>query len=305
MMFAQFPLRRNPAATVLVIATVLLSTSAAAASYRVVPGWPVLPGGFRFGQVSAVATDVDDRVFVFHRGEHPVVVFDRAGTFLRWWGDGLVKKAHGLRIDREGNVWITDIGDHLVRKFDRQGNLLMTLGRQGVPGAGRDQFNQPTDVAIAPDGSFFVSDGYGNARVVKFAADGRFLREWGTPGKAEGQFNLPHAIVLDSRGQVYVGDRENNRIQVFDPDGTYRTQWTEGGAPFGLFLTAQGRLFVADGRANRVTVLDGEGKPLERFGEEGSEPGAFSLPHALCVDSRGDVYVTEITGQRIQKFSTR
>src|SRR5262249_34965664 len=157
------------------------------------------------------------------------------------WGDGLVKKAHGLRIDREGNVWITDIGDHLVRKFDRQGNLLMTLGRQGVPGAGRDQFNQPTDVAIAPDGSFFVSDGYGNTRVVKFAADGRFLQEWGTPGKAEGQFNLPHAIVLDSQGQVYVGDRENNRIQIFGPNGTYRTQWTEGGAPFGLFLTAQGR----------------------------------------------------------------
>jgi DNA-binding beta-propeller fold protein YncE len=321
-MFAHFPWRPGHAAAALITSILVLASASAAeprlektdrfeagrdgtTSYRVVPGWPALPDGFRFGQVSAVATDSDDRVFVFHRGDHPVVVFDRDGKFLRWWGDGLVKKAHGLRIDGEGNVWVTDIGDHLVRKFDREGKLLMTLGRQGMPGASRDQFNQPTDVAIAPDRSFYVSDGYGNARVVKFAGDGRFVLEWGTKGKAAGQFDLPHAIVVDSRGQIYVGDRENDRIQVFGPDGTHRTQWTEGGAPFGLFLTGSGRLFVADGRANRVLVLDREGKLVERWGEEGSAPGAFSLPHALCVDSRGDLYVTEITGQRIQKFSAQ
>ena len=254
--------------------------SPTALTYRVVPGWPELPSQITFGQVSAVATDSADRVFVFHRGEHPIVVFDRDGKYLRSWGDGLVKKAHGLRIDRQDNVWITDIGDHLVRKFDHEGKLLLTLGRQGERGAGRDQFNQPTDVAVTPSGAFYVSDGYGNARVMKFAADGQYLMEWGKKGTGPGEFNLPHAICLDTSGRICVGDRENDRIQVFDPEGKFLAQWTAGGAPFGLFPTADGRLFVADGRANRVTLLNFEGQPLTHWGEAGNGPGQFSLPHA-------------------------
>jgi DNA-binding beta-propeller fold protein YncE len=289
---------------VLAAASVLAADTPAGA-YRVVPGWPQVPSQITFGQVSAVATDSVDRVFVFHRGDHPIVVFDRDGKFLRFWGDGLVKKAHGLRIDRQDNVWITDVGDHLVRKFDRDGKLLLTLGKQGVPGIGRTQFNQPTDVAVTSSGAFYVSDGYGNSRVVKFGADGRFLMEWGKKGPGRGEFNLPHAICLDSRGRIYVGDRENNRIQVFDPEGKFLAIWTEGGAPFGLFPAADGRLFVADGRANRVTILSSEGKALARWGETGAAPGQFNLPHALCVDSRGDVYVAEINGQRIQKFAAK
>jgi DNA-binding beta-propeller fold protein YncE len=277
--------------------------SPASLDYRVVPGWPGLPSQITFGQVSAVATDSADRVFVFHRSEPPIVVFDRDGKHLRSWGDGLVKKAHGLRIDREDNVWITDIGDHLVRKFDRAGKLLLTLGRRGEPGAGRDQFNQPTDVAVAPSGAFYVADGYGNARVVKFAADGQYLAEWGKKGRGPGEFNLPHAIVLDPRGRIYVGDRENDRVQVFDADGKFLAQWTEGGAPFGLFFSAPGRLYVADGRADRVTILNGEGKALGHWGEAGMGPGQFALPHAVCIDSRGDLYVAEVDGKRVQKFS--
>jgi DNA-binding beta-propeller fold protein YncE len=295
-------------ATLFTLGTLAALVSAAeepSAAYRVVPGWPEVPSQITFGQVSAVATDSADRVFVFHRGEHPVVVFDRDGKFLRSWGDGLVKKAHGLRIDRQENVWITDIGDHLVRKFDHEGKLLLTLGRKGEPGAGRDQFDQPTDVAVTPSGEFYVSDGYGNSRVVKFAADGRYLMEWGKKGNGTGEFNLPHAVCIDSRGRIVVGDRENDRIQVFDPEGKYFAQWTEGGAPFGLFPTADGRLFVADGRANRVTVLSPEGKALNRWAGPGTAPGQLSLPHAICVDSRGDVYVTEITGQRLQKFTAK
>ena len=207
-------------------------------TYKVVAGWPEPSSPIKLGQVSAVATDASDRVFVFHRGEPPVVVFDRDGKYLRSWGEGLVKKAHGLRIDREQNVWTTDVGHHLVRKFDHEGTLLMTLGRQGMPGAGPDRFNQPTDVAVTPSGEFFVSDGYGNSRVVLFSKDGRYLKEWGTKGKGEGQFNLPHAIVLDPDGRIYVGDRENDRVQVFDPQGKFLAQWKEGGAPYGLFLTA-------------------------------------------------------------------
>jgi DNA-binding beta-propeller fold protein YncE len=279
--------------------------SPAGLSYRVVPGWPDLPSQITFGQVSAVATDSADRVFVFHRGEPPIVVFDRDGKYVRSWGNGLVKKAHGLRIDREDNVWITDIGDHLVRKFDPAGKLLLTLGRRGVPGAGREQFNQPTDVAVTPSGVFYVADGYGNARVVKFAPEGQYLAEWGKKGRGPGEFNLPHAIVLDPQGRIYVGDRENDRIQVFDSGGKFVVQWNEGGAPFGLFFSAEGRLFVADGRANRVTVLNREGKAVEHWGDAGTGPGQFALPHAVCLDSRGDVYVAEVNGMRVQKFSPR
>ena len=274
-------------------------------TYKVVAGWPEPSGPIKLGQVSAVATDASDRVFVFHRGEPPVVVFDRDGKYLRSWGEGLVKKAHGLRIDREQNVWTTDVGHHLVRKFNHEGTLLMTLGRQGVPGTGPDRFNQPTDVAVTPSGEFLVSDGYGNSRVVRFSKDGRYLGEWGTKGRGEGQFNLPHAIVLDPDGRIYVGDRENDRVQVFDPEGKFLAQWKEGGAPYGLFLTADRRLLVADGRANRVTVLDRNGKALQHWGEPGAGPGQFAMPHAVCVDSHGDVYVAEINGRRLQKFTAK
>jgi streptogramin lyase len=280
-------------------------SDAAGGGYRVVAGWPDASHPIRFGQVSAVATDSSGDVFVFHRGERPIAVFDRAGTFLRSWGDGLVKKAHGLRIDDRDHVWITDIGDHLVRQFDRDGTLLLTLGRRGEPGAGPDRFNQPTDVAIAASGEFYVADGYGNARVVRFSKEGKYLGEWGSPGTGKGQFHLPHALCFDARGRLCVGDRENDRVQLFDRDGAYLDEWTAGGAPFGLFAAPDGRLFVADGRAHRVTVLDPRGVALGRFGGEGTAPGQFLMPHAVCVDARGDLYVAEINGRRVQKFTAR
>jgi DNA-binding beta-propeller fold protein YncE len=270
--------------------------------YQPVPRWAKLPDDVKFAPVSAVATDSADRVYVAQRGEHPVLVFDRDGKFLRSWGDDHLKTPHGLRIDKDDNVWLTDIGNHQVLKFDADGKLLLTLGKKGKPGAGPDQFDRPTDVAVAPTGEFYVADGYGNARVLKFSRDGKLLKQWGKKGKGEGDFDLPHAICLDAKGRVYVGDRENNRVQLFDPDGKFLAQWTESGAPYGLFLTGDGRLFVADGRANWVKVLDQEGKPLGRFGAKGDGPGQFIMPHMLCVDSRGAVYVAEVDGKRVQKF---
>jgi DNA-binding beta-propeller fold protein YncE len=272
--------------------------------YRVVPGWPKLPSTIKLGQVSAVATDSADCVYVFHRGKHPILVFDRDGTFLRSWGDDQVKTAHGLRIDPKGNVWVTDIGNHLVMKFDSGGKLLLTLGKKGEPGDSPDHFDRPTDVAVAPGGEFYVADGYGNARVVKFSRDGTFLKQWGKKGTRAGEFNLPHAICLDGNGRVYVGDRENNRVQVFDGEGKFLTQWKESGAPFGLFLVKD-RLFLADGRAHWVKVLDLHGKALGRWGEKGAGAGQFRLPHMLCVDSQGAVYVAEVDGRRVQKFVPR
>jgi DNA-binding beta-propeller fold protein YncE len=272
--------------------------------YRPVPDWAKLPAGLTLGPVSAVATDAADRVYVCHRGPRPVLVFDRDGRFLRSWGDDVLKTPHGLRIDGEGHVWLTDIGNHQILKFDAGGKLLLSLGQKGKPGEATDRFDRPTDVAVAPSGEFYVSDGYGNSRVVKFAKDGTFLKQWGKKGTAAGEFNLPHAIVRDGQGRLYVGDRENNRIQIFDTDGRFLAQWTECGAPFGLFLAGD-RMFVADGLANWVKVLDRTGKPLGRFGEPGRGPGQLQLPHMLCVDAHGAVYVAEVNGRRVQKFVPR
>ena len=269
--------------------------------YQPVPGWLKLPTDMKIGPVSAVATDSEDRVFVFHRGKHPILVFDRDGKYLRSWGDDAIKTAHGLRIDKDNNVWVTDIGNHQVLKFDADGKLLMSLGKKGVPGKDDDRFDRPTDVAVAPTGEFYVADGYGNSRVLKFASDGMLLKQWGKKGAGEGEFNLPHAICLDAKGRVYVGDRENNRVQVFDADGKFLAAWKESGAPFGLFIKGD-RLFVADGRANWIKVLDLDGKSLGRFGQKGTADGQFTMPHMLCVDSKGAVYVAEVTGQRLQKF---
>lgn len=270
--------------------------------YRPVAGWPQLPQKLVLGPVSAVATDAKDRVFVAHRGPKPVLVFDRDGTFVRSWGDDHIKTPHGLRVDHEGSVWVTDIGNHLVMKFDPEGKLLLSLGTKGRAGDKPDQFDRPTDVAVTPTGEFYVTDGYGNARVLKFDRVGMLLKQWGTKGKGEGEFDLPHAVCLDAKGRVYVGDRENNRVQVFDAEGKFLHQWKESGAPYGLFLAGD-RLFVADGRAGWVRALGPDGKSVGRFGEKGTAAGQFQMPHMLCVDSRGDVYVAEVNNKRVQKFT--
>jgi len=273
--------------------------------YKVVADWPAAQRPIKFGQVTGVATDAADRVYVFHRGKNPIAVFDRDGKFLRSWGDGLIKTAHAVRLDHDGNVWVTDLGYHLVTKFDPQGKVLLTLGTKGKPGETMDRFNKPADVAFGAAGEIYVADGYGNSRVVKFAADGKYVKEWGKKGKGPGEFNLPHAICVDGKGHVYVGDRENNRVQIFDAEGRFLAQWPATGAPFGLFLTREGRMLLADGRAHVAKVLDTEGKSLRQWGEKGTAAGQFDLPHGICVDSRGAVYVTEVNGQRVQKFVAR
>jgi DNA-binding beta-propeller fold protein YncE len=294
------------ASLTLVAGLAFLSSSADSAdkppTYQSVANWLKLPEGAKLGPVAAVATDAKDRVYVFHRGKQPIMVFDKDGKFLRSWGDAVVKTAHGLRVDRDGNVWITDIGTHQVTKFDAEGKVLLTLGKKEQPGDSQDQFNKPTDVAVAANGDVYVSDGYGNSRIVKFSKEGKFLKEWGKKGNGDGEFNLPHVVCLDDQGRVYVGDRENNRVQVFDADGKYLSQWKDSGAPYGLFLTAGGKAFVADGRANDVKLLDLQGKVLGRWGEKGSELGQFNSPHWICADSQGAVYVAETGGERVQKF---
>src|SRR5581483_7013497 len=200
-------------------------------TYRVAEGWEQLPAGWSHRDVAGVAVDSGDRVYVFNRGEHPVLVYDRDGRFLRSWGEGVFTNPHGITIGADDRVYCTDAGDHTVRIFTPHGALLQTLGAPGVASAsgivddyrsiqrGAPPFNRPTNLALAPNGDLYVSDGYGNARVHCFRPDGALRCSWGEPGTAPGQFQVPHAIAVAADGRVLVADRENSRVQVFSPQG--------------------------------------------------------------------------------------
>ena len=290
------------------IGCILIGASALAAddaaTYRLVRGFPQMPPGVKLGAVSGVATDAESHVLVFHRGDadRPVLVFDDQGKFIRSFGAGLFTSTHGLRVDPQGNVWATDNANHTVVKFNPDGKVLMTLGEKDVPGEDERHFNKPTDVAFAANGDFYVSDGYGKSRVVKFDKSGTFLLAGGRKGAGEGEFNLPHAVRLDSEEKVYVADRENKRVQVFDADGRFVRQFAQGVAPYGLFVTPDDTVFIADGVTHKVFKMTREGKVLSEWGGGGREPGKFLMPHGLTVSADGAVYVAEVTGARVQKF---
>jgi DNA-binding beta-propeller fold protein YncE len=180
---------------------------------------------------------------------------------------------------------------------------LLSLGT-GDAGAAKNQFDQPTDIAFGLNDEVYISDGYGNSRVMKFNQEGKFLTSWGTAGSERGQFHLPHSIVVDSEGRVLVGDRENDRIQIFDGDGKWLATW-KGFAPYGLALDRDGRLFVADGRAGQILLLDDRGKVKRRWGRTGEGVGQFQMPHMLALDAEGDLYVAEVDGKRVQKFKRK
>jgi len=295
--------------------------------YQVQESWQRLPEGWDLVEVAGVATDSQDRVYVFNRGEHPVVVFDRDGRFLTSWGEGTFVRAHGIHIGDDDSVYCTDDLDHSVRKFTTDGELLLTLGVSGQASdtgvADRDYrtiraaagpFNQPTNLAISPTGDLYVSDGYGNARVHRYSADGRLLHSWGEPGEGPGEFHLPHGIAVDREGTVYVADRENDRVQLFSAEGKYLTEWNDLERPAEIFIDSQDRAYVAEigwraglfpgdkpPRPNpvggRVSVLNLKGELLARWGggERPCAPGDFFAPHDIWVDSHGDIYVGEVT----------
>lgn len=270
-------------------------------AYRIVTNFPQLPPGWKLDAVSGVATDSNDNVLIFHRGQHPIIVFDPNGKFIRSFGNGLFSSPHGLRVDPENNVWVTDNGNHTVTKFSPSGSVLLSLGQKDVAGADQTHFNKPADIAIASNGDFYVADGYGNSRIVKFNKEGKYLMSWGKKGSAPGEFNLPHAVRIAADNSVFVGDRENNRVQVFDPAGKFLREFG-GLAPFGLFITPDQTIFVADGRANKVIKMSLDGTVQSAWGKTGNEPGNFQLPHGITVAKDGSVYVGEINGKRVQKF---
>jgi NHL repeat len=278
--------------------------------------------------VAGVATDAEDRVYVANRGEHPVIVYDREGRFLGSWGEGVFTRPHGITIT-DGVVYCVDDGDHTVRAFTPEGQLRWTLGtahrpsdtgyQADAPGNLRTikrsagPFHRPTRLAVAPGGELYVADGYGNARIHRFSPAGELLQSWGEPGDGPGQFNLPHSVWVHTDGRVFVCDRENDRIQIFSPTGELLAMWTEVTRPGDLFIDQKERVYVGEmaweagesslagrrwpeTRASQVSIRDLEGNVLARWGgPDPCAPGSFASPHGLWVDSRGDIYVGEVT----------
>ena len=300
--------------------------SAQVVDYTEAPDWPNpattaagTPAAWNFGQVSAVATSADGYVLVLHRGAQPIMLFDGGGRFVGAWGDGLFSNgkiviiapadreagqsgytavygaagchacgAHSVRVDPDGNIWVVDAPGHVVYKTSPQGRVLMELGSRGVAGMSRNTFNLPTDVAFGPNGDVYVSDGYGNARVVKYAAGGQYALEWGSRGTGPGEFGLPHNLVVDAEGRVYVADRDNRRVQVFAPDGEFLAEWPNIGVVSALFMTEEQQIWTGG------TLRNLEGVALARL--PGGDGG-----HGMTTTDAGDVFVAQLAG-RIQKF---
>lgn len=272
-----------------------------------------LPAGWKFGRVSAVSTNqAGTEVYVFQRGPEadPMIIFDNTGHYLRSWGKGLFGTPHAVRLDKDDNVFVTDSKDHQVMKFDKNGKLIFALGIKGQAGTDEKTFNRPTDVAFAHvgnqySGDFYVSDGYGNARIVKFNAQGKYLMSWGKPGTGPGEFHVPHSIAVDSKGRVYVSDRENNRIQVFTANGEYLKQFTNLGSAQGIFVTPDDQLWMITHRNNieNGTYDSLAGRIMKVNIETGKVLGAMECPgHEITVASDGQIYVASLTGNVFQWY---
>jgi streptogramin lyase len=319
----------------IVIAAIVVAGLAAQPNpYRRVADWAMLPDGMKWAAVIGAEQGPDGNIYVLHRcyqnscagrTEPPLLVFDRSGKLLRTWGSGLFIFPHGFHVDRDGSVWVTDARaangkGHQVFKFAPDGKVLMTLGKAGVAGDGPGLFNEPTAVVTAPNGDIFVTEGHldaatgkvaGNNRVVKLSKSGKFIKAFGRPGSGPGEFNAPHTIAIDSRGRLFVGDRNNNRIQIFDQNGTFLDQWKQFSRPSGIFITPDDTIYVADseswgpdnpgfkkgirvGSAKDGTVKylieDVESTTTEHSGAEG-----------VGVDREGNVYGAVVRRQMLEK----
>ena len=252
-------------------------------SYELVEDWAGTPEDV--GTVSAVDVDDDGNVYAFRRDANDVWRLDSEGNVLDEWDQDFAQWAHGIRVGPDEAIWTVDGQGHQVKKWSHDGReLLMTLGEYGVAGVTPTTFDRPTDVAFGPDGEFFVSDGYGNNRVVKYDPNGEFVAAWGEPGTEPGQFDLPHTIVVDSRSRVLVGDRENARIQIFDLDGNLLEVWDHLGSPYGLSIDDNDQLFVADLVNARIWIARASDGELLGTIED------TKAIHWIAVDGQGDVY---------------
>ena len=319
-------------------------TNSAPNPYRAVENWAKMPEGRTWGATSGVAIDPDGTsVWVAERcgtfappalmkrgspfacdGSNlpPIVKFDASGKPVKAFGEGLLLFPHGLHVDRAGNVWVTDrLGKdgkgHQVLKFSPDGKVLMRLGRPGVAGGGLGEFNSPSAVLVAPNGDIFVADGHGgdtNARIVKFAQDGTFIKAWGKKGSGPGEFDAPHALAMDSRGRLFVADRENNRIQIFDQDGNYLGQWFQFSRPSGVFIDKNDRIYVADSESGSVAKRHDGWKRGIRVGRVSDGVVTAFIPdpvekttgtsaaEGVAADANGNIYGAEVGPKRLMKY---
>ena len=304
--------------------------------YRTARDWGQLPPGVKWAAVTAVEPAPNGTIYVVHRcfnnscagrPEAPILKYDKSGTLLGSFGEGLFLFPHGATVDRDSNLWVTDArGDgkmgNQVFKFSPEGKVLLTIGKKGVSASGAEGFDQPTDVLIAPNGDILVSDSHRNGtnnRVVRFTRDGKYVREFGTKGAGPGQISEPHTIAMDSRGRVFVGDRENNRIQIFEQDGTYITEWRQFGRPSGIVITADDTMYVCDSESGPDTgahelmgIKKGirigsarDGSVTTFIEDMESTRGDHSGAEGLGVDAEGNVYGAVVRRQMLERHTKK
>jgi sugar lactone lactonase YvrE len=305
--------------------------------YSTVGAWGTLPPGRAWGPASAVHVDRDGRsVWVADRcGANdcasstlaPILKFDASGTLVTSFGADLFLVPHGMDVDRDGNVWVTDASDglnapgakgHQVFKFSPEGKRLLTIGKAGVPGNGPDAFNRPSDVLVAPNGDVFVADGHGgasNARIVKFSTEGRFIKEWGKKGSAPGEFDTPHSLAMDSQGRLFVADLRNFRVQIFDQEGRYLTEWKQFGMPGGLYIDGQDTLYVADslsgpgvhpGWVRGIRIGSARDGRITAFIPDATPTATpITAAEGVAVDAAGNVYGAVVPARMVQKHVRR
>ncbi len=297
-----------------------------AVGYKVDPSWPRKPANIPWRFVTGVCVDKSDRVWVVNQQNPPVQVYSTEGEFLFSWGDNQFKYPHHVHVDRDGNVWIADFRTHTVREFTPKGELLLTLGTPDAPGEDEKHLNGPTAAVTSPSGDVFVSDGYGNNRVVHFDANGRFVKAWGRLGQAAGELSQPHAIAIDSRGRLYVAERNNCRIQIFDQQGKSLDQWRNLINPWSIWITPDDQVLVCGSTPARwgpagnlgnpphdaiVMKFNTDGRALELWSfplvrDAKMEPGCIDWVHGIAADSKGDLYLSDVADEspahRVQKF---
>ena len=292
----------------------MVRVGAGARVYEQVEDWEKLPEGWVLGQ-TAIVTDSQDRVYLFNRSDHPLIVLDRDGKFLNSWGEGDLPDAHGMFIDADDNLYMPVKNSHVVLKYSPDGNLLMTMGDWDKPSdtgwtgdvndpakQAAGPFNRPSDIALDASGDLYISDGYGNSRVHKFTSDGKLLFSWGEPGKTgPGEFHVPHGVWVHTDGRVFVADRENNRIQIFDAEGKYLDEWGGLDRPCDIYIDEDEILYVPE-LDGFMSILSIEGDIIASWGSP-LDAGWGNGAHAVWMDSHGDLYVNQnVEGHRLVKY---
>ena len=295
--------------------------------YEVDADWPKRTENTPWSDMPGVAIDISGDIWCYTRTQPAIQVYSPQGDLVKSWETEANSTAHQIKIDKEGNIWLADVGLHLVRKFTREGKELLRIGTKGEPGRDKTHLNKPTDMAIASNGDIYISDGYGNARIVHCDKNGQFIKSWGTLGNTDGRFSIPHAIAIDSKDNIYIADRNNVRVQVYDTEGQLKASWKNIVVPWGFCITPNDEIWVCgstpmkwrfdpkypgaplgcppkdqvfmqfrpDGKLQQMWSV-----PKATDGKE--RPGELNWVHCLAVDKHGNIYAGDIIGQRMQKF---